>query len=46
MYTHNGRTIQANRAWTSDDGYQHPANWNVVWSNELKTADINNTLYS
>lgn len=36
MYTHNGRTIQANRAWTSDDGYQHPANWNVVWSNDDK----------
>ena len=32
MYTHNGRTIQANRAWTSDDGYQHPSNWAKCWS--------------
>ena len=31
MYTHNGRTIQSNRAWTSDDGYQHPANWAKCW---------------
>ena len=34
MYTHNGRTIQANRAWTSDDGYQHPKNWAAVWKEE------------
>ena len=34
MYTHNGRTIQANRAWTSDDGYQHPANWTKCWGKE------------
>jgi hypothetical protein len=31
MYTHNGRTIQANRAWRSDDGYQHPSNWAKCW---------------
>ena len=31
MYTHNGRTIQANKAWTSDDGYQHPKNWQQAW---------------
>lgn len=31
MYKHNGRTIQANRAWTSDDGYQHPSNWAKCW---------------
>jgi len=31
MYTHNGRTIQANRAWQSDDFYQHPANWTKCW---------------
>ena len=37
MYTHNGRTIQANKAWTSDDGYQHPANWNLLWSDDDKT---------
>jgi len=34
MYTHNGRTIQANKAWTSDDGYQHPKNWAAVWKEE------------
>ena len=37
MYTHNGRIIQANKAWTSDDGYQHPANWNLLWSDDNKT---------
>ena len=37
MYTHNGRIIQANKAWTSDDGYQHPANWNLLWSDDDKT---------
>ena len=31
MYTHNGRTIEANKAWTSDDFYQHPANWQQAW---------------
>ena len=31
MYTHNGRTIQANRAWRSDDGYQHPSTWTKCW---------------
>jgi hypothetical protein len=31
MYTHNGRLIQANRAWRSDDGYQHPSNWTKCW---------------
>ena len=31
MYTHNGRTIQANRAWTSDDGFQHPRTWTKCW---------------
>ena len=31
MYTHNGRLIQANRAWRSDDGYQHPSTWTKCW---------------
>ena len=31
MYTHNGRTIQAIKAWTSDDGYQHPSTWTKCW---------------
>ena len=34
MYTHNGRKIQANRAWTSDDGYQHPSTWTKCWEAE------------
>ena len=34
MYTHNGRTIQVNRTWTSDDGYQHPKNWAIVWKEQ------------
>ena len=34
MYTHNGRTIQVNRAWTSDDGYQHPKNWATSWKEQ------------
>jgi len=31
MYTHNGRIIQADKAWTSDDGYQHPSTWTKYW---------------
>ena len=31
MYTHNGRLIQANKAWTSDDGFQHPRTWTKCW---------------
>ena len=31
MYTHNGRVIQADKAWTSDDGYQHQKNWASRW---------------
>jgi hypothetical protein len=31
MYTHNGRTIQANRPWTSDDGFQHSPDWSKLW---------------
>ncbi len=34
MYTHNGRIISINRAWTSDDGYQHPRNWSQLWGDE------------
>ena len=31
MYTHNGRIIQANRPWTSDDGVQHSPDWSKLW---------------
>ena len=32
MYTHNGRIIQANKAWISDDGFQHQRNWTKSWT--------------
>lgn len=31
------KTIRAGRAWTDNDGIQHPANWGS-WSDEQKTA--------
>jgi hypothetical protein len=44
MYTHNGRTIQPNRAWTSDDGYQQPANWSKCWGDaELEKWSVTYT---
>ena len=57
MYTHNGRTIQANRAWTSDDGYQHPSTWtkcwgeadlerwSVIWTDNPVKKSFNETFY-
>ena len=36
MYTHNGRIIEANKAWTSDDGFKHPSTWSKYWSDESK----------
>jgi hypothetical protein len=36
-WKYNNRTIRAGRAWTNDDGTQHPANW-MIWSDEQKTA--------
>lgn len=35
MYLYNGRTIRLSRAWTDDNGTQHPANWGR-WSTEEK----------
>jgi len=35
LYT--GRVIREGRAWTDNDGVQHPGNW-TTWSNEEKTA--------
>ena len=32
MYTHNGRVIEPNKTWTSDDGYKHHSNWSKIWS--------------
>lgn len=37
MYLYNGRTIRLSRAWTDDNGIQHPANWGR-WSEEEKIA--------
>lgn len=36
-YKYNGRIIRAGRAWTDNDGIQHPANW-MLWDDATKTA--------
>jgi hypothetical protein len=36
-WKHDNKTIRAGRAWTADDGTQHPANW-MIWSDSEKTA--------
>ena len=35
IYKYKGRIIRRNRAWTDDNGIQHPSNWHV-WSEEKK----------
>jgi hypothetical protein len=37
MWTYNGKRIREGRAWTDDNGTQHPANW-AIWSEAEKTA--------
>jgi hypothetical protein len=37
MWQYRGRTIRTGKAWTDDNGVQHPANWHV-WSVAEKTA--------
>ena len=37
MWTYNGKVIREGRAWTDDDGTQHPANWNI-WSADEKIS--------
>ena len=37
MWTYNGKRIREGRAWTNDDGVQHPANWHI-WSEDEKIA--------
>ena len=37
MWTYNGKTIKEGKAWTDDNGIQHPANWHV-WSKQEKEA--------
>ena len=36
-YKYGHKTIRAGKAWTDNDGIQHPANWGS-WSDEQKTA--------
>ena len=36
-WKYNSRTIRAGRAWSNDEGIQHPANW-MIWSDAEKTA--------
>ena len=37
MWTYNGKRIREGRAWTDDNGVQHPANW-AIWSEDEKVA--------
>ena len=37
MWTYNGRVIKEGRAWTDDNGIQHPANWHI-WSADEKIS--------
>ena len=37
MWTYNGKRIREGRAWTDDNGTQHPANWSI-WSEAEKTS--------
>lgn len=37
MWNYNGKVIKEGRAWTDDNGVQHPANW-YVWSEDEKVA--------
>ena len=36
-YKYSGRIIRAGKAWTDNDGIQHPANW-MVWDAATKAA--------
>jgi len=37
MWNYNGKVIKEGRAWTDDNGVQHPANWGI-WSEDEKVA--------
>ena len=37
MWQYRGRTIRTGKAWTDDNGVQHPANWHI-WSPSDKAA--------
>jgi len=36
-YKYSGRIIRAGKAWTDNDGIQHPSNW-MLWDDETKAA--------
>ena len=36
-WKYNNRTIRAGKAWTDDNGYKHPYNWESSWSDDDKT---------
>jgi hypothetical protein len=36
-YKYSGRIIRAGKAWTDNDGIQHPANW-MLWDDSTKAA--------
>lgn len=38
MWKYNNRIITQGRAWTDDNGYQHPKNWASVWDSTAKTS--------
>lgn len=38
MWTYNGKIIKEGRAWTDDNGVQHPANWHT-WTQAEKIAN-------
>ena len=35
-WKYNSVTIREGRAWTDDNGYQHPTNWSSVWDAKTK----------
>ena len=37
MWNYNGKIIKEGRAWTDDNGVQHPSNWGI-WSEDEKVA--------
>ena len=37
MWTYNGKKIKEGKAWTDNNGIQHPANWHV-WTEQEKQA--------
>ena len=37
MWKYKNRTLREGRAWTDDDGFQHPKNW-AMWDTPTKTS--------